>query len=108
MGAALSLPVFIIGSAAFYTLAMVAMKYLGQGGPQIAIGLVIAGAVVIATLLEVEALKTERLGMIYVAILGAECLLIALASWALFGESFTAKEILGAALIIGGVAVCWV
>lgn len=104
----LSLPLFVVGSAAFYTLAMVAMKYLGQGGPQVAIGLVIAAAVVIATILEVEALKVERLGMIYVAILGAECLLIALASWALFGESFTTKEILGAALIVGGVAVAWV
>ncbi|MEM8754992.1 MAG: hypothetical protein AAGF90_18665 [Pseudomonadota bacterium] len=103
----LSLPFFVVGSAAFYTLAMVAMKLFGQGSHQALIAIVIAGSILLGTLMEVEALKVERLGMIYVAILGAECVLIALASWALFGESFSGREVAGAGLIVAGVALAW-
>ena len=43
----------------------------------------------------------------YVGILGIEAILIALASYALFGEQFTAREIAGGALIVAGTALAW-
>ncbi|MEM9046999.1 MAG: hypothetical protein AAGC81_20155, partial [Pseudomonadota bacterium] len=57
--------------------------------------------------MEIEALKTERLGFIYVAILGLEVLIIAAASYWLFGESFSMQEIAGGALILLGTALAW-
>lgn len=46
---------------------------------------VIVTALVGGTWLEIEALREERLGLTYVGILGAECILIGIASWALVG-----------------------
>ncbi|MEM7545436.1 MAG: hypothetical protein AAF367_07875 [Pseudomonadota bacterium] len=104
----LSLPVFILGSASFYAVAMIALKILGQGGPKVAVAFVIAATVFGGLWMEFEALKSERLGLIYVAILGAECLIIALASSLLFGESFSTRELAGGALIVGGIALALV
>ncbi|MEM7505425.1 MAG: hypothetical protein AAF415_01670 [Pseudomonadota bacterium] len=107
----MQMAVFILGSAGFYAVAMVAMKFWGQG-PQ-HIGFVLVPVIIALTVsagvwLEISALKEERLGLIYVGILGAEVILIALASWALFGEQFTAKELAGGALIVVGTALAWV
>jgi multidrug transporter EmrE-like cation transporter len=45
--------------------------------------------------------------MVYVLILGVECVLIAIASALWFGESFSTKEIFGGALIVAGTAIAW-
>ncbi len=104
----LSLPLFVVGSATFYAVSMIALKLLTTPGPKIAIALLIGLATAAAFWMEFEALKTERLGLIYVGILGAECVIIAVASWAFFGETFSMKEVAGAGLIVSGVALAWV
>lgn len=104
---ALSIPVFIVGSALFYTASMVAMKFWGQGVATPLILGVIVLSVAVGIFMEIEALREERLGMVYVGILAAEVVLVAVASKYLFGESFTAKELVGGGLIVAGTAVAW-
>jgi len=104
---AINLAAFVIGSAILYAGAMIAMKFWGQISPTLllgVIGILVAGGV----WLEIGALQTERLAMVYVLILGAECILIALASAFWFGETFTLREILGGALIVAGTAIAWI
>ena len=104
---AISLTVFVIGSAVLYAGAMIAMKFWGQFSPALllaVIGALVAGGV----WLEIGALQTERLAMVYVLILGAECILIALASALWFGETFSMKEIIGGGLIVAGTAIAWI
>ncbi|MEL7468632.1 MAG: hypothetical protein AAFN27_09265 [Pseudomonadota bacterium] len=104
---ALSLTVFVIGSAILYAGAMVAMKFWGQVSPTLLL-LIIALMVGGGVWLEIGALQTERLAMVYVLILGAECILIAIASALWFGETFSAREILGGGLIVLGTAIAWI
>ena len=102
----MSMTLFIIGSAVFYTGSMIAMKYWGQTSPLLllaVIGIFVSGGI----WFEIGALQTERLGMVYVLILGVECVLIAIASALWFGESFSMKEIIGGALIVAGTAIAW-
>ncbi|MEM6933484.1 MAG: hypothetical protein AAF526_07820, partial [Pseudomonadota bacterium] len=102
----LTMPVFILASAGFYSIAMIAMKFWGQG-PAVWLGLLIAAMFLGGAVMEIEALKIERLGMIYVLILGAEVIIIAAASYWLFGENFSSRELAGAALILVGTALAW-
>lgn len=102
----MSMTLFIIGSAVFYAGSMIAMKYWGQTSPLLLLA-VIAVLVGAGVWLEIGALQAERLGMVYVLILGVECVLIAIASALWFGESFTFREILGGALIVAGTAIAW-
>lgn len=104
----LSMPFLIIASASAYAIAMIAMKFWAGNGFSIAIVAVVVAAVVIGVVAEYGALREERMGVIYVMILGAECLLIGLASIWLFGESFTIREVIGAALIVAGTALAWI
>ncbi|MEM9061649.1 MAG: hypothetical protein AAGD13_14400 [Pseudomonadota bacterium] len=104
---ALNLTLFVLGSAALYTAAMIAMKHWGTASPVIVL-LVIVAAVSGGVILEINALRTERLAMVYVLILGAECILIALASALWFGESFTVREMVGGAMIVVGTAIAWI
>ncbi len=104
----LSMPFLIIASASAYAIAMIAMKFWAGNGFSIAIVTVVVAAVVIGVIAEYGALREERMGTIYVMILGAECLLIGLASVWLFGESFTIREVLGAGLIVAGTALAWI
>ena len=53
------------------------------------------------------ALREERLGIIYTGILGAEVVLIAIASFFLFGENFSHREAIGIALVILGTTLAW-
>ncbi len=102
-----NLAIFVIGSAVLYAGAMIAMKFWGQFSPILMlaiIGALVAGGV----WLEIGALQTERLAMVYVLILGAECILIALASTLWFGETFTIKELAGGAMIVAGTAIAWI
>ena len=101
-----NLALFVLGSAVLYAGAMIAMKFWGQFSPALMI-CVIAALVGGGVWLEIGALQTERLAMVYVLILGAECILIALASAFWFGETFTMREIFGGALIVVGTAVAW-
>lgn len=102
-----SIPALILASAASYSVAMIAMKLWGLHGATPVIVAVAVAALLLAGGIEILALREERLGMIYVGILGAECILIAAASFWLFGESFTSREIAGAALIVAGTALAW-
>lgn len=102
----MSITLFVIGSAVFYAGSMIAMKYWGQTSPMLLLA-VIALLVGAGVWMEIGALQTERLGMVYVLILGVECILIAIASALWFGESFSVREILGGALIVAGTAIAW-
>jgi drug/metabolite transporter (DMT)-like permease len=51
------------------------------------------------------ALRGARLGMVYVAILGAEAVMLMLVARFGFGEVLAPREWLGVGLILGGVAV---
>ena len=104
----LSMPVLVLASATAYAVAMVGMKLWVGNGISVTIVAVVVAAISIGAIAELGALKEERLGIIYVLILGAECLLIGLASVWLFDESFTARELAGAALIVLGTAIAWV
>ena len=102
----MSLTILIVASAVLYAGAMIIMKFWGQIPPMfllVAIGLLMGGAVYF----EIGALQSERLGMVYVLILGLEVIVIAAASAFLFGESFTWKEMAGGALILAGTALAW-
>ena len=99
---------FIGGSAAAYAVAMILMKFWHVGSfSRFALGGLIAVAMLYAVFLEIEALRGERLAIIYVAILGIECVLITLASVYWFGEQFSLKEIAGMTLVIVGTAITW-
>lgn len=103
---ALGLAVFVIGSAVLYAGSMIAMKFWGQTSPLLLLA-IIAVMVGGGIWMEIGALQVERLAMVYVLILGVECVLIAIASALWFGESFSTKEIMGGLLIVLGTAVAW-
>lgn len=94
----------ISGAAAFYAITMILMKYWGTF-PPILMAALIGGAFVIGAWCEVEALRTERLSAIYVAILGVEAVIIAVVSFAVLGEGVTPREIMGGVLIVAGVSL---
>ncbi|MGF1660410.1 MAG: hypothetical protein ACFCUS_13365 [Rubrimonas sp.] len=99
-----SIALFVLGSAALYAAGMVAMKLWGQFPPATmatAIGICIAGAV----WLEVLALRETRLGVVYVAILAAEAVMVAAIAHLGFDEEYSTRELVGGALIVAGVAV---
>ena len=103
---AVSMTLFILGSAVFYAGAMIAMKLWGQISPALLLAVIIAFAGA-GIWMEIGALQVERLGMVYVLILGVECVLIAIASALWFGESFSPREIIGGGLIVLGTAIAW-
>lgn len=93
-------------SAVFYVVAMVAMKHWVEA-PSAIIMLAIIIAFIAGAGFEIAALKGERLGMIYVTILGIEVVLIAIAAVFLLGESFTLRECTGCVLVVLGAALAW-
>ncbi|MFN7923186.1 MAG: hypothetical protein U0Q16_24000 [Bryobacteraceae bacterium] len=91
-------------SAAAYVAATGVMKYFDR------LGIIKAGALIIcflsaAVYFETVALRTERLGLILLLILGCECALGLVLSWTWFAERYTARELIGFALIIAGVGL---
>ena len=100
---------FIGGSAASYAIAMILLKalHLGDGTSRVVLAALVAVTMAYAVLLEFEALRSERLAIIYVAILGIECVLIAAASVYWFGEQFSSRELAGMALVVAGTALVW-
>ena len=103
----LSMPLLIAASAAAYAIAMIALKLWVGNGVSVILAVVVVAAFLVAAVAELAALRQERLGVIYVLILGTECLIIAAASVWVFGESFSAREIAGGVLILVGTALAW-
>lgn len=102
---ALSMPLLIAASAAAYSVAMIAMKIWGGTGASVLVVSVVVAAIAVGAVAEFAALRHARLGMIYVLILGAECMIIAGASVWFFNETFTAREVAGVILIVAGTAL---
>ena len=101
-------PVAILAllSALFYCIAMVAMKSHAEL-PSIGLALIIAAALLTAGTFEVFALREERLGLIYVGILGAEVVILGAVSFLHFDEAYTARELAGMGLVLIGTAIAW-
>lgn len=101
-------PVAILAlvSAFFYCVAMFAMKSWTEL-PSIGLALIIGAALLTAGAFEVFALRQERLGLIYVGILGAEVVFVSLASLFHFEETYSRREIAGMALVLLGTAIAW-
>jgi len=93
-------------AAICYVTAMISMKVWTEA-PSAALVVLIILALVIGTLFEVSALRGERLGMIYVTILGLEVILIATAAILFLGEQFSIREAAGCFLVIVGAALAW-
>jgi multidrug transporter EmrE-like cation transporter len=91
-------------SALFYIVATYVMKQWSSLGSLTAVTLIIVtlGA---AAICEILALRQERLGHIYVLILGIECVLVMVCTWYLLRESYAAHELLGLILIVAGIAL---
>ncbi|WP_171235240.1 hypothetical protein [Ruegeria sp. HKCCA6837] len=100
------LPLIALGSAGLYSVAMISMKFWWKI-PGVGLTLLIVATLLAAATLELAALRNERLGIIYTGILGAEVVLIAIASYFLFGENFSYREGVGIALVIVGTALAW-
>lgn len=94
----------ILASAALYVGSMTVMKLWDRYPPGImAAGLALC--VIGAIWFEILALRQARLSMVYVAILGAEALMLALVARFGFGETLMPREIAGATLIVVGTLV---
>ena len=93
-------------SAFFYCVAMVAMKSLAEL-PSIGLVLIIGAALLTAATFEVFALRHERLGLIYVGILGAEVVILGTISLFHFDETYTVRELAGMGLVLVGTALAW-
>ncbi|NOC46426.1 MULTISPECIES: hypothetical protein [Ruegeria] len=100
------IPLIALGSAGLYSVAMISMKFWWKI-PGVGLTLLIVATLLAAATLELAALRNERLGIIYTGILGAEVVLIAIASYFLFGENFSYREGIGIALVIVGTALAW-
>ncbi|WP_237218038.1 hypothetical protein [Ruegeria lacuscaerulensis] len=99
-------PIIALGSAGLYSIAMISMKFWWKI-PGLGLSLLIVATLLAAATLELAALREERLGIIYTGILGAEVVLIAIASFFLFGENFSMREGIGIALVVAGTALAW-
>ena len=93
-------------SAFFYCVAMIAMKSLAEL-PSIGLALIIAAALLTAGVFEVFALRQERLGLIYVGILGAEVVILGTVSLLHFDEAYSRRELVGMGLVLIGTAIAW-
>ncbi len=99
-------PIIALGSAGLYSIAMISMKFWWKI-PGLGLSLLIVATLLAAATLELASLREERLGIIYTGILGAEVVLIAIASFFLFGEDFSMREGIGIALVVAGTALAW-
>ena len=93
-------------AATCYVTAMISMKVWTESPSMVLVAVIIA-ALTIGTLFEITALRGERLGMIYVTILGLEVILIATAAILFLGEQFSLREAAGCCLVLVGAALAW-
>ena len=98
--------ILALGAAAFYCIAMIAMKNLALL-PNIGLVLIAAAALLSAGAFEVFALRQERLGLIYIGILGAEVIILGMVSLVFFDEAYSGRELLGMGLVLVGTAIAW-
>lgn len=101
-----SVAILALVSAFFYCVAMVAMKTWAEL-PSVGLALIIAAALLTAGAFEVFALKQERLGLIYVGILGAEVIFLGVLSLFHFDESYSKRELVGMGIVLIGTAIAW-
>lgn len=101
-----SVAILALISAFFYCLAMVAMKSWAEL-PSVGLALVIGAALLTAGAFEVFALRQERLGLIYVGILGAEVVFLGALSLFHFDETYSSRELVGIGLVLIGTAIAW-
>ncbi|WP_262879477.1 hypothetical protein [Roseicyclus sediminis] len=85
---------------------MVAMKSWAEL-PSVGLALIIAAALLTAGAFEVFALRQERLGLIYVGILGAEVVFLGALSLLHFDETYSRRELVGIGLVVIGTAIAW-
>lgn len=95
---------FLIGlTAAGYAVATLGMK-LATGGLTLQSASLVAFGLAAAVAAEVLLLRNSELSVIYLAIIAFETIIVlALAAW--LGESITVKQIAGASLVLGGMAL---
>ena len=93
-------------SAVFYCVAMVAMKSWAAF-PSVGVALLIGAALLTAGAVEVFALRQERLGLIYVGILGAEVLILGGLSLFVYEEVYSPRELAGMGIVLVGTAIAW-
>jgi drug/metabolite transporter (DMT)-like permease len=101
-----SVAILALLSAVFYCIAIVAMKSMAEL-PTIGLALIVGAALLTAGVFEVFALKGERLGLIYVGILGAEVVILGVVSHLYFKEIYSQRELAGMALVLVGTAIAW-
>ena len=97
-------PIGLVLICAFrYSAATIAMKSSSiEHNPVTGLMIILfLGASVLA---EIKLLKTAELGLVYVAILGVETLIILLATQ-LMGEGMSSREMVGAGMVIGGAII---
>ncbi|SLN39520.1 hypothetical protein ROA7450_01879 [Roseovarius albus] len=101
-------PVAILAliSAFFYCIAMFAMKSWTETSSVVLV-LAIGAALLTGGAFEMMALKQERLGLIYVGILGAEVVFIGSASLVHFEETYSTREVAGMGIVLIGTAIAW-
>ena len=90
------------GSALLYVASTYAMKEWGSLGPFLGAAM-LAACFVGAAWLEIEALQRDRLGYVFILIIGFECLLALIVAWLFLRESHSWAELAGMALIVLGV-----
>jgi small multidrug resistance pump len=101
-----SVAILALISAFFYCVAMVAMKSQAEL-PSVGLALIIGAALLTAATFEVFALRNERLGLIYVGILGAEVVILGTISLLHFDETYSVRELAGMGLVLVGTAIAW-
>ena len=101
-----SVAILALTSALFYCIAMIGMK-LWWSMQSLAVAGLIAAALLVAAVFEIAALREERLGLIYVGILGAEVVILGTVSLLHLGEAYSSREIAGMALVLVGTALAW-
>lgn len=93
----------ILVSALGYTLATIGMKQAALGLPLLALPLLLVGFMA-ATVAEVILLRKVDLAVVYVTIIGVETLLV-LSYAAFIGEGLNLRGLLGAGLVVTGLAL---
>lgn len=85
-------------------LATIGMKYWDVL-PRLPIAVFIIVTVVFAVWAEIEALRRAEMAMTFIAILGLEATIAIVASYWLLGETFSTTKLLGASMVLIGVAL---
>ncbi|CUH77626.1 hypothetical protein [Tropicibacter naphthalenivorans] len=95
---------FILATAVGYALATVGMKSVSGGASTILGAILTLAGFALAFIAEVKLMRRFDVSLVYVAIIAAETALVL--AWAQYiGEGLGARQLAGAALVIGGVVL---